>query len=183
MASEISLLIPEFRNKLIEVLAACKHLGFRMEPLVTLVSPVEQSCLWKQGRTAVDAELKALALENAKAHFLATAMRQATPKATNIVTQDLPGYSWHQWGEAVVCVWIDRVNKLNWSPNVREGMYNLNGFEIYAEQARKAGLTCGNKFDDVDRSWAHVQLRPEQSPGDLYTLLEIDAEMKKRFDR
>ena len=181
MASELSLLIPEFRKKVIDVIAACKKRGVNIEVLETVISPLEQASLWKQGRTAIEAELKMLALENANAHYLSQVMRAAQAKETNKVTEALPGYSWHQWGEAVSCVWVDRINKLCWSPTKLEG--KMNGYKVYGEEAQNLGLTHGSSFDDVAHGWTVLQLRPVQSPTEIFSLIEIDAEMKKRFLR
>ena len=182
MSSELSLLIPDFRKKVSAVIAACKARNVRMEVLTTLITPLEQAALWKQGRTATDAELKALALDNAGAHYLASLIRLAQPKETNLVTESLPGCSWHQWGESACCVWIDKRNRLNFSPQAREGVNPYNGYDILAEEAIKAGIIHGNVFDDnVKESWTLLQYRPERSPNNVYTLIQIDAEMKKRF--
>lgn len=162
MATELSLLIPDFRKKVSAVIAACKARNVRMEVLTTLISPLEQAALWKQGRTATDAELKALALDNAGAHYLASLIRQAQPKETNLVTDALPGCSWHQWGEAACCVWIDKRNKLNWSPHAREGFNPYNGYDILAEEAAKVEIIHGNSFDNVKEGWTLLQYGPNK---------------------
>ena len=175
MATELSLLIPEFRKKLVTALEASKSRGFQIEPIQTLISPMEQASLWKQGRSGTDAELKTMALANAGATYLANCMTLAYPKETNVVTDDLPGFSWHQWGEATTVVWVDGSRKLNFSPTFRERPLNFNGYQIFGEECAKVGLTT-LRFNCV-------QLRPETSPTDLYTIGQIDAEMAKRYNR
>jgi len=178
VAIEISLLIPEFRNKLQELLSACKARGVTMSPYFTLCTPQEQGALWKQGRTITDSELKVLALENAKAPFLAHCIRTAIPKETNLITDMIPGYSWHQWGEACDCVWVDFAHRVNWNPKqLQDGK---NGYQIYTEEAEKLGLTPGGQFA-IGVDWPHVQLRKEQLP--TANITEIDAEMKRRYNR
>ena len=165
MASELSLLIPEFRKKVIDVLAACAASGNRMESISTIVTPLEQASHWKQGRSVTDAELKTLAIEKAGAPYLAECMRNAKAHETNIVTDTLPGFSWHQWGEAVTCVWIDsRSGKLCW--NLKTA-----GYQTLATQAEKAGLFI---------TGSELRLR-EKFPADLFTIQEIDAEMSRRY--
>lgn len=178
VASEISLLIPDFRKKLIEALETTRGRGFRMEPVSTLVSPVEQAALWKQGRSATDAELKAMSLENAKARFLAECLRRGIVRETNLVTDDLPGFSWHQWGEAASVVWVDGQNKLNLSPDFKEYQKDgqkLNGYQVFVEECLKVELFAGASFNTV-------QFR-SGTPSTHYSVQDIDKEMKKRFAR
>lgn len=176
MAVEISLLIPEFRKKLKDLLLACYQRGVTIEVLKTVVSAQEQGSLWQQGRTATDAELKVLALEHAGAPFLASCIRNTKPQETNISTDDLPGFSWYQWAESAFCIWIDGTNKLNWSN--KSVCLGINGYNILNEEATKIGL-----FHDIDRSWNVVKFREAKSPSEYYTIKEIDSEMKKRFHR
>lgn len=173
------MLILEFRSKVEELLAKCKERHVNMSPYFTLRTPQEQASLWRQGRSNTDTALKALALENAKAPFLAECLRSNQPQETNLVTNALPGYSWHQWGEACDCVWIDGANKVNW--NTRQIVGGVNGYQIYAEEAVKIGLTAGGCFTNL-KDWTHVQLRKDPSPSSL-GIEVIEAEMKRRFTR
>jgi hypothetical protein len=183
VAQEISLLIPEFRQKVIALLDACKKRNVQMEVITTIITPLEQASYWRNGRSATDAELKMKALQNASASYLAECMRNAKAQTTNRNTDTLPGCSWHNWGEAVLCVWVDAMHKVNWSPTQRQTKYYINGYQIFAEEAIKLGLTHGSTIGSFDKNWAHVQFRKEASPTDLYTLPQIDAEMKKRYYR
>ena len=177
MSIEVSLLSKEFRTRLLDLIAACKARGVTMAPFLTLRTPQEQASLWRQGRTAADAELKALALQNAKAPFLANCLRENVPRETNLVTDVLPGYCWHQWGEACDCVWVDKGNRVNW--HVKQLVCGVNGYQVFVEEINKAGLTSGSAFEKPD--WPHVQLQKDK-PIDLGLPL-IESEMKKRFDR
>jgi hypothetical protein len=154
-----------------------------MEVITTLVSPAEQATFWKEGRTPTEAELKSMALDNAGAEYLAECLRMAQAKSTNKVTDHLPGYSWANWGESAGCVWIDIRNRLNWSPEHLEGPYRLNGYKVLAEKALTAGLTPCSTFGTSHRSWTRLQLRPQESPGQLFSVVEIDREMKLRYTR
>lgn len=176
MASELSLLVPEFRKKLSDALAVTLSKGLRLEPVITLLSPTDQASIWKQGRSGIDAELKVLALKNANAPFLAECLRKAVAKETNLVTDDLPGNSWHQWGEAATVVWIDTNNKVVISPEWKERFNDMNAYKVLREECEKIGLTVGKCFNTV-------QLRAVQNPLDVYSLEEIDTEMRRRFSR
>ena len=175
MATELSLLIPEFRKKLIEGIEATKKPRFLLEPLVTLVSPLEQAAMWRQGRSATDAELKVMALTHAGAPYLADCMAKGKPKETNLMTDDLPGCSWHNWGEAATVVWVDGNRKLNYSPNFKERPTNQNGYQLFAEECAKVGLHMGH--------FNRPQFRAAKEPTDLFDLPTIDKEMFKRFGR
>lgn len=179
MAAELSILIPEFRKKLIEAITACKARKVRIEVLKTIVTPTEQASLWQQGRTKTDAGLKILALENANAPYLADCFRRSQPQETKLVTDQLPGFSWHQWGEAASVIWVDGTGRLNWSnTKICEA---INGYHVLAEEAEKLGLVSASRYGDGFNEWSTVQFRPFKSPGDMYPIVEIDTEMKKRF--
>jgi peptidoglycan LD-endopeptidase CwlK len=181
VAAEISLLTPDFRKQLVKTLTKCAERGIKIEVFSTLITPVEQGALWKQGRSKTDHELKVMALENAKAPYLADCLRRSIPLETNLVTDLLPGMSWQQWGEAATVVWVDFANKLNWSPTYFQG--GVNGYKIFAEECRNFSLHSGSEFQDSPVAWRHVQLRPEHFPSDKYELIDIDKEMKRRFFR
>jgi hypothetical protein len=174
MATETSLLIPAFRRLLLEAIETTKKRGFVFEPIVTLLTPLDQARLWKQGRTAIDAELKSLALENVQASYLADCIRTAKVHETNLVTNDIPGQSWHQWGEAATVVWIDNNQKLNYSPTYKAYPTNLNGYAVFGEEAVKLGLVMSR--------YSEVQLRPK-TPEDYYNIKSINDEMQKRYKK
>ena len=46
--------------------------------------------------------------------------------------------------------------------------------------AKTLALTAGGFFTSI-KDWPHVQLRNAASPLGMYTLQQIDAEMKSRF--
>ena len=175
MATELSVLIPEFRKKLIEAIEATKKRKFLIQPLLTIVTPIEQASKWQQGRTITDSELKVMALTHAGAPFLADCMSKAKPKATNLVTDELPGCSWHQWGETALVVWVDGNRKLNYSPDFKERPTNQNGYVVFSEECAKLGLSMG-RFN-------LPQFRPEKLPTDVYDLPSIDVEMRKRYGK
>jgi peptidoglycan L-alanyl-D-glutamate endopeptidase CwlK len=181
VASEISLLVPDFRKQLIRSLTKAREQKLIIEVLSTVVSPLEQASLWKQGRSRTDGELKVLALENAGALYLADCMRHAQPQGTNVVTDILPGMSWHQWGEAASIVWVDGTNRLNWSSHFQRGGFN--GYQTFASILNEYSIVSGGEFEDTNEAWREVQLRHDRYPSDLYDIVQIDAEMRKRFGR
>jgi hypothetical protein len=183
MAKELSFLVPDFRSKVKDLLAACKDRSVRIELFNTLTTPMEQASLWRQGRSAAEVELKVMALEHAKALYIAQCLRDAKTNATNLVTDALPGFSWHNWAEAANCVWVDSSNKLVWARDWIDKSKQHNGYQIFAEEAVKLGLTHCAVFSNNEMNWTQVQLRDVESPDQVYSLLEIDAEMRKRYGR
>jgi hypothetical protein len=115
-------------------------------------------------------------LKDSGALFLAFCIEDVGPQDGPHVTNAIPGYSLHQWGEALDCVWI--VNGAR-EFSVSKKVNGKNGYRVYAEEAANLGLTAGGFWPDFP-DWAHVQLHPG-TPDSKFTLLEIDAEMRRRF--
>jgi peptidoglycan LD-endopeptidase CwlK len=182
VASEIALLIPDFRKQLVRALEAAKSKGINLEVLTTIITPMEQAALWKQGRTRTDAELKTLALEHAGAPYLAQCLQKAVARETNIATDLLPGYSWHQWGEAAQIVWIDGIGKVNWSTAVNFGTSG-NGYQNFAKILKEFSLYSAGEFLDSPTAWRTVLFRPMLDAGVYYKVTQIDAEMQKRYKK
>lgn len=181
MAQEISLLIPDFRKQLLRCIAAAREQKLGIEVISTVITPLEQGSLWRQGRTRTDAELKVMALQNAKANYLADCLQRAVAQGTNLATDLLPGLSWQQWGESAQIVWIDNGNKVNWSSRTDFGRGN--GYRKFAEICQQFNIhSCGEEADN-DVSWRTIRLRQEPLPTDVYTLTQIDAEMRRRFEK
>jgi hypothetical protein len=175
MASEISLLIPQFRKQLICALDAAKSQGLQIEVLTTIITPLEQAALWKQGRSRIDAELKVMALKDAKAPYLAECLQKAVAQETNIVTNLLPGYSWHQWGEAALLIWVDK-QKIVFDTRGA-------GYRKFAEILKEFSLHCASENDDSPLAWRTATFRASPNAGESYKVSEIDSEMQKRFRR
>lgn len=93
------------------------------------------------------------------------------------MTNAPPGYSWHQWGEAVDSFWVVG-GTAEWSSAKK--IEGVNGYQVYAEEASNLGLDAGGLWKSL-KDWPHVQLRPAGSPAKALSLAEINGEMKKRF--
>jgi hypothetical protein len=149
-----------------------------MVPFEKLRSPQIQAQLWVKGRTINEIQLKISELKEINAPFLAKCLENAEIKEGKIITNALPGCSWHQWGEAVDCYWL-KDGKTNWDLDIKDENHQ-NGYEVYACQAKKLGLEAGfywkNLVDGV-----HVQLKSIPSPLKIYTISEIDKVMKDAY--
>lgn len=170
-------LVPAFKDKVVQLLANCKAAGYEMQPTEGLRGPVEQGKLWRQSRTKAEVEAKIADLQAHGAAFLADCIIKAGPHDGDHVTNSIPGLSWHQWNEAVDCVWIVD-GKEEWSIN--KLVNGKNGYHVYADEAQKLGLTAGGLWKSF-KDWPHVQLHSAPSPSGDFSLQQINDTMKRRF--
>jgi peptidoglycan LD-endopeptidase CwlK len=177
IASESGTLIPEFREKVLKAISLCRKQGVVMRPFCTLRDPLAQARLWRQSRTIEEISLKITDLKNKGADFLAGCLDSVGPQNGKHVTNALPGLSWHQWGEAIDCMWVVD-GSAEWS--VYKKVDGINGYRHFAEIAAGLGLTPGGTWKGF-KDWPHVQLRMESNPAKCMSIVRIDAEMKARF--
>ena len=177
MAANMSDLVPDFRRKAEQLLKRCRQRGVEMRPYFTLRTPFEQAKLWRQSRSIEEIREKVAEFRDGGANFLAYCLESVGPQHGAHVTNAPPGFSWHQWREAVDCFWVvDR--KTEWSTIKR--VDGLNGYRVYAEEAANLGLSAGGLWTSF-KDWPHVQFRSASNPGKIFGLNEIDEKMKKLF--
>ena len=177
MAADLTKVSPELKKLVEKLVANCKERGIEMRPSDGLRHPVDQAKLWRQSRSIEEIKAKIEEFKAGGAPFLAQCIEKAGPQSGGEVTKVPPGYSWHQWGEAVDCFWV--VNgKAEWSTTKK--VNGLNGYQVYAEEAKKLGLDAGGLWKSF-KDWPHVQLRAAANPSKLYSMKQINDEMKKRF--
>jgi peptidoglycan LD-endopeptidase CwlK len=158
-------------------LEACRVQGIEMRPYNGLRTPLEQAKLWRQSRTSLQIRRKIEELRDQGALYLSSVIQEAGPQHGPEVTRAIPGFSWHQWGEAVDCFWaVD--GDAEWSTTRK--INGLNGYKVYAEEAKKIGLTPGGLWTSF-KDWPHVQLRAESNPGQVLSQQDINDEMERRF--
>lgn len=167
---DLSVLVPEFRDKALLVIENCRKRGIEMRPFFTLRGPTIQAKLWRQSRSIqeIDRAVKNLRKD---APFLANILQEAGPQYGKWATNALPGQSWHQWGEAIDCYVLNTLGQAVWSSQHA-------GYNIYAEEVLKLGLTAGHSWKNRDS--VHVQLI-SKSVRELHTWAQIEEEMKKRY--
>lgn len=171
-------LADEFAVLVKQLLHNCQERGIAMVPYQMLRTPQLQAHYWKRGRTQKEAAEAIRLLKSNQAFFLAHCVEVANTQHTNIVTDALPGCSWHQWGEAIDCYWLLDEMKV-WDLHTRDSN-GLNGYGVYAEEAKKLGLEAGYYWTKLADA-VHVQLRAAASPLELYTLTEINRVMEETF--
>lgn len=166
-----------FRPACEQLLDACRRRGVEMRVVETVRGPLRQARLWRQSRTRETIAAKIAELRGQGAPFLAHCLESVGPQHGPEVTRALPGLSWHQWGEALDCVWVVAGEAI-WSTTRK--VNGVNGFAVYAEEARALGLTAGLFFARF-RDAPHVQQRAAANPRGVFTLPQIDAIMHDRF--
>ena len=178
MAMKLSDLVPEFRGKVDQLVANCAARDVRMVPTDGVRTPWQQAVYWRQSRSVVEIRAAIDMLKNDGAPFLAAILDSIGPQSGEEVTKALPGNSWHQWGEAVDCFWeVD--GAAEWSTTKKIG--GVNGYVVYAEEAKKLGLTAGFNWK-IFKDPPHVQLRETTNPKAAgNTWAQIDATMSARF--
>jgi hypothetical protein len=172
-------LVPQLRGIARTLLENCRTHGIEMRIYETVRSPLEQGKIWRQSRTREQIQAKIRDLRDSGAEFLAFCIESVGPQSGRHVTDAPPGLSWHQWGEAFDAFWV--VNgAAEWSTTRK--INGLNGYRVYAAEAERLNVTAGGLWPRF-KDWPHVQLRTESSPTRLFTITEIDREMRARFDR
>lgn len=177
MTNDLNLLVPGFKEKATKLIQNCKALGYEMRPSETLRDPFVQAKYWRQSRAKEEVLAKIQELKSNGAPFLAHCIESIGPQNGPDVTNAIPGYSWHQFGEAMDCFWV--VNgKAVW--DLKTLVNGKNGYAVYADEATKLGLDAGFLWKRLKDS-PHVQLRATSNPGKVYSLVQIDQIMKERF--
>lgn len=181
MARDLELLDPAFREKVGSLLAECERQGYPMNPFYTLRSVYDQAKLYRQSRTFAEIDAAHDHLLNNGAPFLADVLKSVGPCNGSWATDSLPGFSWHQHGEAVDCYWVID-GAAEWS--ITRQVAEHNGYDVYARSALALGLEPGHLWKHKDS--VHVQ-KSKRSVNDLIqsgklSFPELDAKMKKLFD-
>lgn len=168
---DLGFLRPEFLEKTKAVLQKCKQRGVDLRVYTTVRGPLLQAKLWRQSRTIEEINRTVKRFRQEGAEYLATLIEDAGPCYGRWATNNPPGLSWHQWQEAVDAYVVSDTTRAIWTP--------LNpGYAVYAEEAKKLDLTACYYWEHRDA--VQVQYRSQQVV-DIYSLAEIDREMRKRF--
>lgn len=177
MAADLDKLVPEFKPLVLQLVGRCQERGVEMRPNNGLRDPFEQARLWRQSRSTEEIQAKIAEFERAGAGFLAQCLRSVGPQHGDHVTDTPPGFSWHQWGEALDCFWVVD-GKAEWS--TQRLVDGVNGYRVFADEAETLGLTAGGHWKKF-KDWPHVQLRPASNVGSVMSVAEIDVAMQARF--
>lgn len=166
-----------FGDRVSQLLKNCRERGVEMRPFEFLRHPLVQGKYWKQSRPAAEIAARITDLRDQGAHFLAQCLEKSTAGTGPAITNALPGYSWHQWGEAIDCCWMME-GVVIWDTDKK--VNGVNGYQVYAEEAIKLELYPGLYWDNF-KDGVHVQFRKEMSPAGIYSIREINDIMEATF--
>lgn len=170
-------LIPEFKAKVETLIVKCLDRNVVMRPYEGLRNPIVQAVYWRRSRSVEEVSDMLKELEKEGAYFLASCIAMVGPQTGRTLTNAIPGLSWHQWGEAVDCVWMVG-NEAIW--DIDRLIDNVNGYQVYAEEALALGLDAGLFWPGFADA-VHVQLRPVGSPQELFSLQYINQFMEQNY--
>lgn len=171
----INVLDKAFASLVSQLLKNCEENHVIMIPYEKLRSPQVQAEFWVQGRTVDEIQTRIEELKETKSFFLAKCLETVEIKEGKIITNAIPGCSWHQWGEAVDCYWL-KSGRANWDLSLKDEN-KQNGYEVYADEARKLGLEAGFYWKNLVDA-VHVQLQSFSSPLNIYSITEINKIMR-----
>ena len=166
---DLSPLNPEFRAQVEILLAKLASKGVTMRPYCAIRDPFDQSRLWRQSRTSEQIRVACQRLRQQGAPRIAACLESVGPQHGKPVTNALPGYSWHQYGEAVDCFLVDRDGHADWDASAA-------GYAAYCATANELGLRTGRDWGDTP----HIQMRHHE-PHQMHTPPELEHMLAERF--
>lgn len=169
MPIDFSLLNKSFSEKAKQVIEKCELYGITMVPFFGLRSLQDQAKLWRQSRTSEEVHQAIGELRERGADYLASVMQDVGPTFGRWATNAAPGLSWHNWGEALDCLWVKYKGRPT-SPAERDGREG-EGYRTYANIAMDCGLAAGYNFRCKDG--VHIQLRSHEIPS-LMSIKEVN---------
>lgn len=165
----LSDLTPETHEKCEQVIAGCKARGVDLLVYCTFRSLTDQAELFRHGRTSWEIRD---ALQNRRPdERLVKDLINAESIPGARVTNALPGYSFHQYGEAFDAAPMKN-GKILWMQSSLE-------WQIYGDEVRKAGLFWAGDWKGIFVEFPHSQLRAESNPLKVYTTEQAVAELTK----
>lgn len=154
MTVDFTLLDPKFATICTTLIQNCANKGIKIVPVSGLRTLQEQAILWRQSRSTETINVQIAIYRNNDCDYMADLLEGVGPHEGAHVTNALPGYSWHNWGQALDCV------------------VNIGSYSDYANQACLLGLTAGYNFKSFP-DIGHVQLSTYEIPS-LYTMKEVN---------
>ena len=170
MAADLNQLDPAFREKMLQVYAACLARGYEFRPNFTGRTPWEQARLWRQGHSFEEVQSEATRISSAGARYLADILLSVGPQHGPWATNALPGMSWHNFKPSKACdSFLLIAGKAEW-----DGGHP--GYLALAEEGAKVGLTNMRKIHD----YGHLQLEAREVP-EIYSLAALSQAMQQMW--
>ena len=158
---DLSELESEFRDKLIHVIRDCVAAGIDLNLEVGTLSAEDQSKLWRRSRSDVQIDHAIYDFREQKCTFLADILEKSNTSIGVCVTNDLPGLTWHNYGE-----------------QIETGLpHDSDKHLLLIKIAKKHDLTLGLSYA------GNITIRksPFVSPLEVYKLQEIDEIMQEKW--
>ncbi len=169
------LLSDELQSKLAELQRILNSEQHDMRIGAGLRGPLAQAWLWCRSRSEENVKRWVDTLNNAGAQRIAALLRPEFAGLGPPCTDNLPGQSWHQWGEAVD-VYFSFGGVTFWEGTIAKRC---------ARVAGQLGLVHSDSLLPRRRHW-HLQLRKEVVPllcrGFVDSWSQVEEEMVRRFD-
>lgn len=168
---EFESLDKKFHDKLYAFIDKCQALDIVLSFDKGFVHPTEQAKLWKQSRSDSQIDEKIAELDAAGASFLVKLLSEASPKPGVHMTDDLPGCTWHNWGQAYIYTVLGE--------DGRDLIPTSSVYQKTAEIAKSVGLTSGYYLKPKQPYL--IQLSVYKSPNAEYSIKEISKEMERLY--
>ncbi len=160
---------PAFLDKLLGVIETLAGQGHDLRVFSGVRDPFEQARLWRQSRTTEQIRVRCSELRRQGAPRIAACIEAVGPQYGKPVTKAVPGFSWHQHGEAADLFLAEPDGRADWDASAE-------GYKALARVAREAGLKPGRDFGDPP----HVQLRAHE-PHHIHEISRLDNMLSARF--
>ena len=170
MSRDINRLKPDFRINVKKLYSICKKEGYILIPFYTERDVYEQAKLYRQSRPWKEIKATINYLKIEKAPFLAQVLEEVGPQNGIWATNAPPGFSFHQWGEAVDSFLLIG-GKAVWKEDHE-------GYWIYHREAIRLGLHSSYGYGDR----VHIQRRSGK-PTYFHSIRDIDRIMRKRYEK
>lgn len=154
----------EFLQRAQTLLTNLQDKGIYMVPISGVRTLEEQAKNWRKGRSLFEIKKKIFSLRKSQGNYIADVIEHVGPQMDkDKVTNAIPGFSWHNWGQALDCYVCYEGDKKKLIFNGNDPLfksYALERYKAYAIEAVKLGLTAGYYFPMKDMP--HIQLNKKE---------------------
>lgn len=163
----------KFHTKLYALIDKCMTQGIILDFETGFISLEEQASQWKQSRSDSEIDAQIAKFHEEGLPFLMKVFMEAKGQLGPWVTDDLPGFTWHNWGQAYT-FWIT-------GEDGKPVPENSKLYTKVAELAKDTGLAPGYNFKP--KMPRLVQLSLHKSPANTFSPREINDEMERLYGK
>ena len=171
MTIDFTLLDPLYAPLVQHLVSNCKTAGYALVPYYGYRTLEQQAILWRRSRHVDEVNEKIESLKSQYCDYLASILEGVGPQPMGPwATDAIPGFSWHNWGQAVDFYWLMDNKNVCWDG---KGV----GYKVLGQQADLLDLRWGGNFSSPD--YGHVQLNHQEVP-DLYDTKYVNDYFKNK---